>query len=104
MYARVVFPLPAGPHRMIEGSRPASASTVSGLPGPIRWRCPATSSKERGRIRAASGVSAMSVPTLGEAVDEGWLARGQKGGPGLIPFIAYPPGQQVGCPPGRLER
>ena len=61
-YAIVVFPVPAGPHRMSEGRWPPSSSEVSAFPGPNRWRCPTSSSKLRGRIRVASGAPAI-VPT-----------------------------------------
>ena len=58
--ARVVLPVPAGPQRMIEGRFPRDRIRVSALPSPTRWPCPANSSKERGRIRAASGWSPMA--------------------------------------------
>ena len=54
--ARVVLPVPGGPHRMAEVSRSDSIRARSGAPGPTRWRCPMISSRVRGRIRAASGA------------------------------------------------
>src|SRR5215217_1860584 len=55
--ARVVLPVPAGPHRMSDGRCPPSSSCVSALPGPSRCDCPTYSSNVRGRIRAARGAS-----------------------------------------------
>jgi hypothetical protein len=55
----VVLPLPGGPHRMIDGSRPPSTSRRSGAPGPSRPAWPTTSSRAPGRIRSASGRSPM---------------------------------------------
>ena len=57
--ASVVLPVPGGPHRIIECSRPDSKATRSGLPGPSRWRWPITSSSVFGRSRSASGAAAV---------------------------------------------
>src|SRR5439155_9285945 len=64
MKARVVFPLPAGPHTRSDGRWPDSTSAVSALPGPSRWRCPTTSSSARGRMRVARGTSAIPSTPL----------------------------------------
>ena len=56
-YASVVLPVPAGPHRISDGSALRSSSFWSARPAPIRWRCPTNSAGVRGRIRAASGWS-----------------------------------------------
>src|SRR5919106_3907104 len=53
--ASVVFPVPAGPHRTMEGRCPDSTRAERAFPGSRRCCCPTTSSNERGRIRAASG-------------------------------------------------
>src|SRR5579859_758230 len=53
----VVFPTPGGPQRMREGMLFASTARRRALPGPMALSCPATSSRERGRIRSASGAS-----------------------------------------------
>ena len=55
--ASVVLPVPAGPQRMRELGRPDSSSDRKAVPGATRWRCPPTSSSERGRIRAARGAA-----------------------------------------------
>ncbi len=60
-YARVVLPVPAGPHRTIDGRWPPSSRSVRARPPPIRCDWPTNSSNVRGRIRAASGTSA-TVP------------------------------------------
>ena len=54
--ARVVLPVPAGPHRMEDGTRSDSASRRKGAPGATRWSWPTTSSRVRGRSRAARGA------------------------------------------------
>ena len=54
--AIVVLPVPGGPQRITDDSRSASMSTRSGLPDPRRCSWPTTSSRERGRSRAASGA------------------------------------------------
>jgi hypothetical protein len=53
--ARVVFPTPGGPHRIIECGLPARSATLSGLPSPRRCRWPTTSSTVAGRNRSARG-------------------------------------------------
>ena len=54
--ASVVLPVPAGPHRMHEPTRSDSASARNGAPGPTRCCWPTTSSRVRGRRRAARGA------------------------------------------------
>ena len=58
--ASVVFPVPGGPHRMIDESRSVSISARSGAPGPTRCRWPTMSSSVCGRMRAASGACCSS--------------------------------------------
>ncbi len=55
-WAIVVFPVPGGPQSTTDDNRSASISTRSGLPGPSRCSWPTTSSRVRGRNRAASGA------------------------------------------------
>ncbi len=55
--ASVVLPVPGGPQRIIECSRPDSKATRSGLPGPSRCCWPITSSSDLGRSRSASGAA-----------------------------------------------
>ena len=55
--ASVVLPVPGGPQRIIECSRPDSKATRSGLPGPSRCCWPITSSSVFGRSRSASGAA-----------------------------------------------
>ena len=57
--ARVVLPVPGGPHRITEttGASAAAVSRVrSGEPAPSARSWPTTSSSERGRMRTASGA------------------------------------------------
>src|SRR5690606_2400282 len=58
-WARVVLPVPGGPHRIADSGPAAppcpSMSRRSGDPGRSAACCPATSSILRGRIRTASG-------------------------------------------------
>ena len=54
--ARVVLPVPAGPHRIDDPTRSDSASRRKGAPGPMRCSWPTTSSRVRGRRRAARGA------------------------------------------------
>ena len=77
-WARVVLPVPGGPHRMMldtPAPRPRAPSAGStsrrrGEPGASRWSWPRTSSRLRGRMRTASGARASrgrpasSVPAL----------------------------------------
>lgn len=59
-YARVVFPVPGGPHRITDdapaGPPLPSTSRRSGEPGFSRCCWPTTSSRMRGRIRTARGL------------------------------------------------
>ena len=58
--ARVVFPVPGGPHRITEVDPAVAASgsarATSGDPLRSRCPCPATSARLAGRMRTASGV------------------------------------------------
>ena len=75
--ARVVLPVPAGPHRMEEPTRSDSASARNGAPGPTRCSWPTTSSRVRGRRRAARGALALE-PAVGGVVEEAHdVAAGQ---------------------------
>ena len=60
--ARVVLPVPGGPHRMAEVSRSDSMSARSGAPGPTRCCWPMISSSVRGRSRAARGPGRPAAP------------------------------------------
>ncbi len=53
--ASEVLPAPGGPHRMREASSPLPSIATSGASASV---CPTYSARERGRIRAASGVPA----------------------------------------------
>src|SRR5208337_4571976 len=53
--ARVVLPVPGGPHRIIECSTCAATIWLRNFPGPSRCSWPTISSSVRGRIRSASG-------------------------------------------------
>ena len=56
MVASVVFPVPGGPHRMMEeNSRSLSMARRKRLPGPTIWDCPRYSSSVRARMRVARG-------------------------------------------------
>ena len=61
--AMVVLPVPGGPHSTTDESRSASMSTRSGRPGPRSCSWPTTSSRDRGRRRAASGARRSSRST-----------------------------------------
>src|SRR5262245_22298722 len=55
--ARVVLPLPGGPHKTSDRSSPAAVSSRSSLPVPSRCSCPTNSSKVCGRMRSANGCT-----------------------------------------------
>src|SRR5690606_24697749 len=78
--ASVVLPTPGGPHRIIECSLPDSKASRSGLPGPSRWRCPATSSSDAGRRRSASGMSPVSAAENRSAVTAASVAEHVRAG------------------------
>src|SRR5215470_9413384 len=63
--ASVVLPVPGGPQRIIEWSRPSSRDRRSTLPGPIRCCWPTTSSRLRGRIRSARGAGGAGAEETG---------------------------------------
>ena len=56
MRARVVLPVPGGPHRMIDCRMSRSIASRRGLPGARMCSWPTTSSSVRGRRRSARGV------------------------------------------------
>ena len=53
--ASVVLPTPGGPQKIMEHMLSEEISRRRTLPGPSRCCCPAISSSEEGRIRAARG-------------------------------------------------
>src|SRR5689334_20504359 len=55
----VVFPVPGGPHRIIEGTFPCSIAVLRMLPLPVRCSCPASASSVVGRSRSANGVDSI---------------------------------------------
>src|SRR5438045_6540738 len=61
MFAMVVFPVPGGPHRIIDGIFPCSMAVLRILPRPARCSCPTRSSRVRGRIRSARGADEFIV-------------------------------------------
>ena len=85
-WARVVLPVPGGPHRMIDdgpaGPRSSPASTCSGEPGLSRCCWPTISSRRRGRIRTARGARERErrARPAGRAVRSAWSPVAQ--GPG----------------------
>lgn len=56
MLAMVVFPVPGGPHRIMEGILPFSMAVRKMLFLPVRCTWPINSSSDDGRIRSASGT------------------------------------------------
>ncbi len=56
--ARVVLPLPGGPHRINERNLPAPLKPRNSLPAPSKCSWPTNSSMEFGRIASASGCEA----------------------------------------------
>ena len=59
--ASVVLPVPGGPYRISDIGASPSTRRRSGEPGPSRCCWPTTSSRVRGRIRAASGAFAATA-------------------------------------------
>src|SRR5580700_4137203 len=57
----VVLPVPGGPHNSSDMGASFSISLRNGVPALVRWRCPITSSRVRGRIRTASGAAAWAA-------------------------------------------
>src|ERR1035438_5674339 len=57
MLAIVVFPIPGGPHNIIEGTLLPAMAVRSMLPFPVRCSWPTRSFKLSGRSRSASGGS-----------------------------------------------
>ena len=55
--AIVVLPVPGGPHRIIDDSRPAATIRPIAPSAPVRCSCPTTSPARCGRSRSASGAS-----------------------------------------------
>ena len=65
--AMVVFPVPGGPNRIIDGDRSSSIARRSADPGPSTCCCPTRSSRVDGRSRTASGAfSACRSPAASE--------------------------------------
>ena len=60
--ARVVFPEPGGPQKIMLPGSPLSSMTLSAFPGPRRCRWPRNSSRVAGRILAARGRSRGGFP------------------------------------------
>src|SRR5206468_12333037 len=86
IWARVVLPLPAGPHRITERSSSASIRERRALRWPSTWAWPTNSSRVRGRIRAASGApacSASSAPAENRSVGPSLARPGCSLQPGL---------------------
>ena len=63
--AMLVFPVPGGPHRIIEARRPAATIRPIAPSGPVRCSWPTTSARVLGRRRSASGA-------FGAGLIEGW--------------------------------
>ena len=97
--ASVVFPVPGGPHRMIDDSRSASIRARSGAPGPSRWGWPTISSSVRGRIRAASGAWAASRSSSGDGGAAGARFPGalRAGTRGRLPSAPVPGRTTYSC-------
>src|SRR5690606_35189431 len=57
--ARVVLPVPGGPHCTMECGLPARMAARSGLSGPSKCAWPTYSSRLRGRMRSASGCTSV---------------------------------------------
>ena len=62
MRARVVFPTPGGPQKIMEEMRSWSINCRKIFPSPKRCSCPTNSSRVRGRIRLANGRSIPCCP------------------------------------------
>ena len=95
-WARVVLPVPAGPHRMAEVRRSCSMRTRSGASGATRWRWPTMSSRVRGRRRAASGARWRSRSAAAWAKRSGAPGPGRRGA--RLAIGVPPPGR-----PGRAQ-
>src|SRR3990172_7615753 len=67
--ARVVLPLPGGPQRIIEGSRPPSIAFLSTRPSPTRCFWPTNSFSVDGLIRVASGAPALDADSFPPEAD-----------------------------------
>ena len=63
--ARVVLPVPGGPQKISDGTRPEATAWRRKAPSPATRSCPTTSSSVRGRMRSASGVPAAGWPSSG---------------------------------------
>ena len=66
--ASVVLPTPGGPQKIMEPMLSEEIRRRSTFPGPSRCCCPAISSSEEGRIRAASGWPYMEGASSGSRV------------------------------------
>ena len=63
--AMLVFPVPGGPHRIIEASLPAATILPIAPSGPVRCSWPTTSSSDFGRNRSASGALSAGASARG---------------------------------------
>src|SRR5690606_7254063 len=97
--ARVVLPVPGGPHKISENTRPASMAFFSALPSPIKCCWPAYSARLRGRIRAANGRKSSAKSNGNEftlliaAVDRQYRCR-----PAVQSETAHRPAQYLTAP------
>ncbi len=69
--ASVVFPLPGGPHRIIDGTASRSIAAAQRCPAPSSVSCPTNSSSVRGRILAASGIAGRAKSRSCRSSDHG---------------------------------
>ena len=60
MLAKVVFPVPGGPHNINEGKLWFSILDLNGDSDPKIWSCPMKSSKFVGRILSAKGAECLN--------------------------------------------
>ena len=106
--AKVVFPVPGGPQRIIEGTLSASMACLRNFPFPRRASCPTYPSRVFGRILLARG-SGSSVPVSNDV----WVIReaprgGRPSSPGspagawrCTPRCRGSPAHSRSCPSGR---
>lgn len=69
MLAMVVFPVPGGPHKIMDGILPFSIAVRRMLLLPVRCSWPINSSNDEGRIRSARGGSDFISQISGEYPD-----------------------------------
>ena len=75
MAALAFLPQPGGPQKIIEGTRSLSRERRRRDPSRSSFSCPQTSSRERGRMRSASGCCARGSFLAGN--DRKWGDRGR---------------------------